>query len=230
MIKMKKLMEERKIKMEIEAIAKAKRQREKKVEQMNAMFSIKYQRPVLPSLRRKGGKMKSYVAKDYEPTRLSPPYPEFRIVRNSMRPVKRSGGNHRKKSNLLPEKIFITSSPFRFGRSSSCNATVDCYDHPGLVSKDHALIFVRGSPMVGYTLILADLHSTNGTFINQKRVKSSNGTEYDRNNKVVDDGAIIVFGCTKSPPTPENTNGSTIHLSTVCYQLWKNGSGFNSYD
>ena len=79
--------------------------------------------------------------------------------------------------------------------------------------------------MVGYTLILADLHSTNGTFLDQKRVKAGTGTEYDRNNRTMEDGAIVVFGCTKAQPTPENPSGNV--LSSVCYQLWKNGSGFH---
>ena len=229
MIKMRKLMEERQRKLAIEAVAQAKKKRVQKLEQMNALFTIKYQRPVLPSLRRKGkgGGLKSYTVEGFAPVPLSPPYPELRLVRNSMRSTKipHRGGN----TSVLPEKIFITCSPFRFGRSSNCDAPLDCLDHPGLVSKDHALLFVRGSPLVGYTLVLADLHSTNGTFVDQKRIKASTGTEYDRHNKTVEDGAIVVFGCTKALPTPENTAGGSIELSTVCYQLWKMGSGFHSF-
>ena len=224
--KMRRLMDERRIKLEEEAIVKAKKQREKKLQQMNALFTIKYQRPVLPSLRKGGFKL--YKNDDFVSTKLSPPYPELRLIKNALRPLsakRMQRGNKRKKSLLLPEKIFITCSPFRFGRSRSCDAPVDCYQHSGVVSKDHALIFVRGSPMVGYTLILADLHSTNGTFLDQKRVKAGTGTEYDRNNRTMEDGAIVVFGCTKAQPTPENPSGNV--LSSVCYQLWKNGSGFH---
>ena len=229
--KMRRLMEERRVKMEIEAVEQAKRHREKKVQQMNALFTIKYQRPLLPSLR-KGG-FKTYNTGDFAPTPLSPPYPELRLVRDAQRPItakwkkqlRSSRSKRSKKINLLPEKIFITCTPFRFGRSSSCDSPLDCYQHSGLVSKDHALMFVRGSPMVGYTLIMADLHSTNGTFVNQQRIKPGSGTEYDRNNRTLEEGAIVVFGCTKSPPTPENPSG--IVLSTVCYQLWKDGSGFH---
>ena len=226
--KMRDMMEARRIKMEAEAIVKAKKQREKKLQQMNALFTIKYQRPVLPSLR-KGG-FKSYANDDFMPTKLAPPYPELRLVRNAMRPSSATNekwkiNDQNKRRALLPEKIFITCSPFRFGRSRSCDAPLDCYQHPGLVSKDHALIFVRGSPIVGYTLILADLHSTNGTFVNQKRIKAGTGTEYDKNNRTFEEGEILVFGCTKSQPTPENPGG--VVLSTVVYQLWKNGSGFH---
>ena len=229
MAKMKALMAERDKKLKSEAVARAKKQREKKLEQMNALFTIKYQRPVLPSLRRKGSGFTSYATKDLS-TSLAPPYPELRLVRNSMRKVPK-GEKGRKRGSVLPEKIMITCSPFRFGRSSSCNAPLDCFEHPGLVSKDHALMFVRGSPMVGYTLVLADLHSTNGTFINQKRVQASTGTEYDRHNRTVKDGDILVFGCRKNGPGPgpENGGGSGVVLSTVCYQLWMNGSGFTSY-
>ena len=121
----------------------------------------------------------------------------------------------------LPETISIICTPFRVGRSRFCDATLDSPEHPGLVSKDHAIIFVRGSASAGYTLVIADLHSTNGTFVDQVRVAPSSGTEFDSHNVELNDSALVVLGCKHHAESPTG-----LHLSSVCYQLWKRGSKF----
>jgi hypothetical protein len=257
--KMRIMMENRNI-----AVEKARRERElrmkeQRIQKLTELFTIKYQRPILPSLlkceglRFSGDKRKRLtgssqkilgrhgtqgaegsvnyaMSKDGTPmfkrTAIQPPYPELRFVRNALArgrgtAAAQPGGRGRASRVKLPESISIKCTPFRIGRSQFCDASLDSPEEPDIVSKDHAIIFVRGSSSAGYTLVLADLHSTNGTFVDQFRVAPSTGTEYDRHNVELKDSALIVFGCVHNADSLAG-----LHLSSVCYQLWKHGSKF----
>ena len=242
LLKMQTLMEKRRAALEKAEREKNIRMKEKKVQKLTEAFTIKHQRPILPALRKerpqnhmemRGQNMVSnrrhvnYALKhDGSPliksSPLKPPYPELRFVPNAM--VKNSLRMKSSKmgtSRMLPEIVVITCTPFRLGRSRFSDMVIDSPDHPGLVSKDHAIIFVRGSPSTGYTLSLGDLHSTNGTFVNQMRVQPSSGAEFNRHNVELEDGALIVLGC-----IPREKSAVGMHLSNICYQLWKLGSRF----
>jgi hypothetical protein len=75
-----------------------------------------------------------------------------------------------------PSYVFINTTPFQVGRRSSCNHTIP----NRTVSGRHAELIVDNG-----NLLLKDHNSTNGTFLNGKRVRSF---------MPVADGDVIHFG------------------------------------
>jgi pSer/pThr/pTyr-binding forkhead associated (FHA) protein len=69
------------------------------------------------------------------------------------------------------ERVPLWKVPFTIGRSETADHTV----YSSKVSKEHAAIEVAGQRYV-----VRDLDSTNGTFVNGKRVKTADLSEGDR--------------------------------------------------
>ncbi|MBN1696392.1 MAG: FHA domain-containing protein [Spirochaetales bacterium] len=89
--------------------------------------------------------------------------------------------------------IPIDKDPFIIGRKNDCHLILPARD----ISRNHAKIFKKGT-----ALLIKDLQSTNGTFINQKRIKEE---ESLNNGDLVQFGSMKFRICKKDEEELEHT-------------------------
>ena len=190
MIKLKKQTAEFVRQQEIQAKAKAKKRFEEKVKFLNTRFTLKYQRSILSAVKRKNrGSPVIYEQslEELHPQFLDPPYPTLRLVQDPRRP------NSKSIYKGLMHRIDINASPFRIGRGSQCDVRMDSHVNSGIISKVHCAFFASFNRKLQLREIhIADLHSTNGTFLNGERVTPG----YD-NRVIISDGDLVTFGAMK---------------------------------
>eukprot|EP00949_MAST-11_sp_MAST-11-sp1_P001462 g1462.t1 len=142
---------------------------------------------------------------------LRPPYPTLRLVKDYR--------HHSSVYHKMPLLIDIKHSPFTIGRSTRCDMTVDSKARPGMVSKMHCCIYV-----VGERVLVADVHSTNGTFVNMKRrIHPTSGSM--EHATALNDGDMLTLGCIVSPSSslPSQQQQQKILPSSVSYILYRRG-------
>ena len=190
MIKLKKQTAEFVRQQEIQAKAKAKKRFEEKVKFLNTRFTLKYQRSILSAVKRKNQGVPVIYEQSLEELHarfLDPPYPTLRLVQDPRRP------NSKSIYKGLMHRIDVNASPFRIGRGSQCDVRMDSRVNSGLISKVHCAFFASFNRKLQVREIhIADLHSTNGTFLNGERVTPG----YD-NRVIISDGDLVTFGAIK---------------------------------
>ena len=107
--------------------------------------------------------------------------------------------------------IPIDKNPFTIGRSEDCNLSLLSQT----VSRKHAEIFYRGN-----SVFIRDLNSTNGTFINEKRIK-------DR--ILLNNGDTIYFGDLKFRILLKAKKRKDENSDTMYLKLHKEKGGFTEY-
>ena len=157
---------------------------------LNTRFTLKYQRSILSAVKRKNQGVPVIYEQSLEELHarfLDPPYPTLRLVQDPRRP------NSKSIYKGLMHRIDVNASPFRIGRGSQCDVRMDSRVNSGLISKVHCAFFASFNRKLQVREIhIADLHSTNGTFLNGERVTPG----YD-NRVIISDGDLVTFGAIK---------------------------------
>lgn len=76
----------------------------------------------------------------------------------------------------------LTTQGVVFGRNNDCDVTLNTETLPLLISRKHATI-----SLVGHTLSIQDLGSTNGTYLNEQRLEANQSRD-------LCDGNLLSFG------------------------------------
>ena len=168
------------------------------VYKQTSKFNIEFSRPLLSGAKRRT-KFYEQTDTDFHPSLLDAPFPLLRLVKDPRRKDFDSIYRH------LIERIDITATPFRIGRGAHCDIRMCSHVRRGLLSKQHCMFVATKNWHNGgrYDLELADLHSTNGTFVNGARVSPG----YDRR-VPVRDGDLIVFGAFKGKSHEASLEGA----------------------
>ena len=208
---------------ENEARITAKVERESLIESKKLKFNFEFQRPMLSAAKRRI-KAQYPIDPKFSPICLPNRWPILRLVKDPRRK------DQRLRFSKVNHRIELNSSPFRLGRGSECDVRVHSSIRPGIVSKAHCVFFSRQTKTditPGYKVSVLDIHSTNGTFVNSKKILP--GKEHE-----LQDGDIIVFGSFYVPNNAtmvkridgEQQNNSPskkqrLVPSELMYQLWK---------
>ena len=212
MVKLKKQTAEFVKQQEIQQKETANKRHMEKVALLNTRFTLKFQRPILSALKKKHDRhgipvIYSQASPELQSKFIEPPYPVLKLVQDPRRQ------NSKTCYNGLMHRIDINSSPFRIGRGSQCDVRMNSNVNRGIISKVHCAFFSSFNRKLQKREIhIADLHSTNGTFLNAKRIRPG----YD-NKVIIKDGDLITFGGVKGGSKDGIVD---IIPSELIYQVW----------
>eukprot|EP00943_MAST-04B_sp_MAST-4B-sp1_P009993 g9993.t1 len=199
---------------EVQRKEKEKKRFEEKVALSKTRFTLKFQRPILSALK-KSHKYKMPLiypqpSPELQSKFIKPPYPILKLVQDPRRQYSKTCYQG------LMERIDINSSPFRIGRARECDVRMDSNVNRGIISKVHCAFFSSFNRKSQKREIhLADMHSTNGTFLNAMRIVPGYG-----NRQIISDGDLITFGGIKG-----NAKDGIVDIvpSELIYQVWYEG-------